>query len=1782
MKRLILMFLALLLLAGGTGLAEAAPADEFSVLSFSPSGTVKGRPPVKIVFSQAAAPKNLVGKALPADRHPVAFSPSIRGEGKWTDAKTFVFTPLANLPSATLFRATLRDDLRDTAGRRLVGRQSWEFSTESLKLLRVQQVDFTENGNAVLELAFNLPVSPFRLRGYLVLANDKNQAVEYFFSGNAPSSRIQVFTPPFSEQKLRVILAAGMTSDAGPLGIEKEVRQEVTVTRKMEIRGAYASSNYPEQSGITITTSIGADMASAARFVELSPKTPFTVEPGYNGFTILGDFKPRQRFEVTLKKGLPSRDGSKLEADYTKAVIFPDMYPVLLFPAAGTFLSPAGDLRVPIETVNIEEVSLNLWRVYENNIPLAMTMQGYSVPRDLTRRIVTKNARPEGALNTPVRRAIDLKELAGESKGVFLLTASDVSGEYWGEAEQLVAVTDLGITARVAPAGITVWVNTILGMKPVESASVKVYSKSNQLIASGSTDGTGIWSWSGKEPWDPQLVPAIVTVEKGDDLSFLKLDTNLLADGGFDTGGRSWSTGYDAMVFAPRGVFRPGERVDFSTIVRDARRMPPDPFPVLYVVRSSLGREVARGTAMLSPEGMASFHAALAPASPTGNYSAEVFLPGDEKSPLGRTSFFVEDFVAPRLEVKAASETKYLLPGESADVEIASSYLFGAPAAGLPFEAEVRASSAAFRPEGWKAFTFGDMEKKFEPFAEFIGDGTLDETGKGKVSFEAPDGWSPPASVNLLFLLKVMEESGRWVSTSLSMPFHPYPVYLGIEKPSGDAVPGRETSVRVAAVTPEGEPADLDMVVGTLFLVHRHYNLVRVDNQTRMQVQTELVPQSEGTVSLKEGVGTFSFTPKSWGEYVVHFSDETSGSTASAQMYAWAPYGAGESAGSTLLDRVVIRADREKYAPGETASVSFRSPFAGNLLVTVDTDRELFRKVIPLDKGEITLDIPLSDEMIPNAYITAWVIRPVKEGEAWGSHRALGTLSVPVERTEKKLSVSLGAPDRVLPGEAVKVAGTLKDGAGIPRKGEVSLFFVDEGILSLTGFATPDPWKHFMAKRALGLSVHDMYDLLLPLESRETPLLKPGGGAGEDAMAALRAGLSPLSARSFLLLSVFAGNIATDERGSFEAELDLPEFSGKGRLMAVAASGDAFGMAETHIVMAREVTTELSLPRAVSPGDSFFAPLKVFSGASGERRATVKITAEGPLSVNGKREFIADLKKDGDEALFTARFTAGPEAGMAFLSVVTEWEGGTFTQDLDLPVRPAFPRIALSGSGLVRGGESGEIAIPRAWFSGTEEGRLVLSDLPALDLLGPSVFLMTYPYGCLEQTVSGAWPLLVLPELAADIDPALVNRDELDAALALRIRQIGAMQLYHGAFASWPGSSTAYPWGSVYAAHFLVEAQKSGIPVPEDLVGGALSYVRALLPLMPDDESEWRMRENMTLKAYASYVLALAGEPPLGWMAHIGEHKNLLRGSGTVFLAGAYALSSKTSEPLKELGTGAPSLREGDITTLESVSRTDALKLLMWTEVDPLSAPAAELAGKLIGEARKKAWGTTQDNAMSVLALGRWIERTKEARKPFTAVLMDQSGTQVASFSDGKRMSLDLKDLPEGPLSLELTGDGTAYYAWTAAGVPEKAPAPGSRGVTVSRAWANRQGDPVSQGTPVERGDRIEVTLTITPAAPLRDLVVTDMLPGGMEIENLRLSGGADLPPSPNRTYGVRAEMRDDRMLLFIDYLDKPLQYRYLVRAVSRGTFTLPPLAAEGMYAPDTGAVTAAGTVEIR
>ncbi|GAB1485913.1 hypothetical protein MASR2M79_09600 [Aminivibrio sp.] len=1231
MKKSVLLLLTLVLLFGGTGWAEGAPAPEFTISSFSPEGTVKGKPSVKVTFSQPAVPKEQVGKAAPADTMPLSFTPAIAGTGKWTDQSTFLFTPSRPLASATAFLATASPSLRDLKGRPLSGRQIFRFSTEELKLLSAQQTDVNQEGRIAVELSFNLPVSPYRLRGFLGLHDENDKEIDYTLYGNSPARRVTFATAPFDGKTIGVSIVPGLMSDAGPLGMEKPVYKEIPVTRKLVVTGAYGDSRYPEKSALRVDTSVGVDIARAAKFVVLSPSIPFTVEPGYSGFSILADFKPRERYTLTLQKGLPSRDGTKLEGEYKKAVIFPDLYPQITFPSVGTFLSPASDLRIPLETVNIEEVDLNLWRVYENNIPVALTISDYSIPRDLARRTASKSARPEGSLNTPVRRAIDLQELAGEEKGVFLLTASDGGGQYWGEAEQLVAVTDLGIVARVWPDGITLWVNSIAGGKPVGGGKVKIYSKSNQLLASGETDENGLWAFRKDAPWEDQLQPLIATVEKDEDLSFLKFDGNLLSDSGFDTGGRPWNRGYEAFLFPSRGVFRPGEEVFFSTVVRNSRFLPPETFPVIYVVRSSLGKEVARGTAMLSPEGMAVFSTVLSNVTPTGVYSALVALPGEEKNPLGRAEFFVEDFVAPRLAVTAGASASSVKPGETVTLDISSEWLFGAPAAELPFEAEVRVRPVPFAPSGWEAYSFGDPEKTFEPTVDFLGDGTLDASGKGQIPYTAPDEWSPPSAVELTFVVRVMEEGGRWVPTALTLPFHPYPVYLGIEKPRDDPAPGREAAFAVAAVSPEGTPSPLSTAKATLYRVSRHYNLVRVGNQTRNQMQQELVLQSEQTVPLREGRGTVSFTPPSSGEYLLRIADEASGSAASYSFYAWAPWGSATAGGSTLLDRIEIRADRESYAPGETASVTFRAPFKGNVLVTAETDREILRRVLTIDGGEGTIDIPVTAEMIPNFYVSAWVLRPVKEGEPWGNHRALGIASLKVERKETRLTVDLEAPERAAPLEPLTVRGKLTDGTGNPGKGRSSSISWTRGFSPsrTTQPLTPGPSSCPGGRRGSPSSTSTTS--FCPSRPAARPSSKREAARGKTPWRPSGRAFPPCRRKPAGFSPSLREKSPPTRTESFQRSSPSPN-SAAGHASWPWQRRETPSAREKSITLARDVTAELSLPRAVSPGDDFTVSLELFSAGEEPKNVTVSASVDGPLALAGKGSFSPSSIRDAQDA----------------------------------------------------------------------------------------------------------------------------------------------------------------------------------------------------------------------------------------------------------------------------------------------------------------------------------------------------------------------------------------------------------------------------------------------------------------------------------------------------------------------------------------------------------------------
>ena len=1305
-------------------------------------------------------------------------------------------------------------------------------------------------------------------------------------------------------------------------------------------------------------------------------------------------------------------------------------------------------------------------------------------------------------------------------------------------------------------------------------ASVRVYSSANQLLAEGKTDKDGVWHLQRDQVWETDdRTPFCVTVSTSNpqDVTFVKLNRGLLSQEAFDTSGRPWlRSGYDAVVFSARDIYRTGEHVPFKAIVRGHDLSTPEPFPVLFVVRDPLGRTAKRGTSLLSEEGGALFELDLPDSALTGAWDVSLFIPGDESRSLATLPFSVEDFAPPRIEVKLAADLKRLAPQTDTAFQVAARYLFGADGAGLKWESSWYAKQGAFVPrkDKWRSYTFGDAERKFSPVSDTITEGVLDGTGKGSFALSLPDNdWRAPV-VDVTVVARAMEEGGRWVSDTRTLPYYSSPWLLGLTEPEGTLAVGSELKFRVAAVTPDEEPADPGELTATLYRVTWNYNLVEVDGYTRWQSTEEYGKIAGKSFTLKDGVGEVSFKPERWGTYMVRVGDAQDNTSASVRFYADDPEYAG--GGSQLLDRVEIELDKEFYKVGDVAKVTLRAPFEGLLLFNVEAMSPIDRKIVKVSQSETVVEVPITEQMIPNAWCAAWLIRPVAEEEAWSAHRAIGIKKIKVDLEASRLTVRIDAPAKVEPGVKLPVTLTLTDAQGSPAKGELALALVDDGILGLTNFQTPDPVGHFLGERKMNSDGYDIYDLLMPVESRNTELLHPSGGASLSAFAAAN------GARRFKLLSLFDGLLSADETGVAKVELDLPEFSGRGRIFAVAASGSRFGAAEKRVQIARDLVAEPDLPRFAAPGDVFTVPLTVYNSSEASKDVVVEPLVSGELSFaegfgktleenQGKLKVSVPAK--GSHRWDVTLKAGGP--GTAVYTVKTSWsEDGqekTYEQSIDMPVRSPFPVVTLSGSWVFESGDV-NVDIPKDSFAGPVLGKLVLADTRLVDLTKATSFLTAYPYGCLEQTLSTAWPFLILPDAIAEIDHLLVDSDAVRRKTGAALARIQAMQLYDGSFAKWPGDGTPYNWGSVYATHFLVEARKAWVDYPEEMLKNALNWLKQFLASIPGGSSyRYRQRDDFTTKAYAAYVLALSGEKPLGWMHYLKENTNDMWPSGRIWLAGAYALAEGRADALRELGSWNANENlppEALYETLDSNARNLAQLVSIWSEAEPRALETTKLVQLLLDLGKKNLWYSTQENAAAAMALGRYLLKAGYEKGQLQGALTD-GGREVAAFqSGGGKTSAPIASLSASP-TIRTSGTGSGCYSWSATGTPLSAPKPDKQGLTLEDTWTDNGGHIVPLGQPIPQGTKITVTVTLTPGTSINDVAVSYLLPAGLEIENPRLKGNEE-----RETPGVRYDVRDDRLLLFIDRLWQRTDYSLEVRAVTRGSFAVPPLAAEGMYNP--------------
>ena len=1753
-------------------------------------------------FGASMVSEERVGKWTPAG--PVDLHPHLDGLFCWTRPNQLIFRPRTQWPPCKAFTATLSDALLSTDLRGIEGERVFSFRTPSLEVVRVAQVDYGKYPR--LRIEFNDRISRTALASHLRATAPDGKNVRFNVHRSSPheAAEITLYAPQIEAVDLTI--AAGLTGQSGPIGLEADCARHVPLSRKLELEHVSGLDGSLNGMGVVLSFNRPVEMGNISRFVRIEPEVPVSAEPYYsrgNRVRLFGAFAFGRSYTIQLDAGLRSRDGVLLGRGVSRTVYFGDADPELDLTAEGHYLSPMGNMLLPLRMINVKEYAVTIRRIYPNNlVPLtARQTGGYrhyygNGHQGLAQVVAEKTVTVSAPNNQPVDAQLALKPLIGDRRGAFHV---ELVGDDGTTAEHYVVVSDSGVSVRRSPRGFLFWANSLRTLSPLAGAEVKVFSFENQVLAEGRTDEDGLLQLA-VDGETPDTEPFLATIQKGDDLTYLVLDACRVEQKKGRVGDRPYLVeGYEAFMFTDRGIYRPGETFHAMAAVRDGKLNCPEPFPVQLVVFRPDGKQDRKLSGMLSANGTAEFTAAWPDYAATGRYRFELRLPGSDDL-LGKTSVAVEAFVPPRIRVDVATDEARASAGEDIAFEVSSGHLFGRPAAGLTAEGRVTFSAHPFTSDEWPDHRFGNPTRAFQTVTKGVGRRSLDADGKTTFTALASDNWKPPAALKMLAAGLVREMSGRAVTGYASRMVDVYPCYVGIALREKHLVVGQPHRADIVCVRPdasvEGEVGQLAVKLERLVWT----TVLKADanGNYRYSSEEQSICVRDEHLSLTDGQGQIELAPDREGKYRLTLEEEASGASTAVEFHATGGDPSWYAWSLATPDRVDLSLDRERYRPGQTARLLLKAPFAGTALLTVESTNILHRQVLELTNNTIEIDLPVRAAYAPNVYCAVSLLRPVVAEKTWGPHRATGMVALHVDRPNRRLEVALSAPETMRPRQTMEAEVRVTDEAGNPIAAEVVVAAVDEGICMLTAFETPDPYGYFAAPRLPGFELHDLYARLMPEqeESISGAASLPGGGAG--MMAALRKRLNPVKGRRFRPVALWSGSRKTGPDGVARVDFDVPEFTGQLRLMAVALAGAGMGSADEAVTVRRPLIVQSSLPRFAAPDDRFDMPVTIINETGQDGEASITVECEGPLAVaadagqGGTTRAGVDGATPGAVAASmriavangarvntTFRLKAKSFPGKGALRIAVSLGKEDFEERTELPVRPPYPRVALTGSGKVGAGQTEALSVGPDWLPETGQAEVWLSSLPTLGMGGGLDYLLRYPYGCLEQTTSQSFPLLHLADLAGLLRPGWLESGAVQKRLESGMQRILSMQRSDGSFSLWP-SSGAYVWGTLYATHFLVEANEAGHPVPEERLSAALDFIERWMNGRDEGGDD---TYNLS---YACCVLALSGRPAHGWTNRLIEKKKTLGRGGRVNVAAALLAAGRRRDALSFMQTiGSPdaTVKRETGGSLRSNERDDALLLLTWLGLDPESPAVPLLVRRLESAQRGGRWYTTQDNAMALAALGKYARVLATVPRRFAGTLSWGGADRAKTFDSENAFRTLLQGYRSGGVKLANAGEGAVFYYWKSEGVPRNGDVKEvDKGLCIRRRLMNAGGSPLETKR-LRQGDLYIVELTVETDRLIDNVVLQDLLPAGLEVENARLKTSRSIGwIKEKQTLPVlHCDIRDDRLVAFTGPFSGTRRYYYAARAITAGDFIVPPAFAECMYDAALSSLHGAGRIVV-
>ncbi|WP_421702477.1 alpha-2-macroglobulin family protein [Aliiroseovarius sp.] len=1474
------------------------------------------------------------------------------------------------------------------------------------------------------------------------------------------------------------------------------------------------------------------------------------------------------RARLTFRAGLPAASGEVTVKPVTLTSYVADRAPSVHFPGRAYVLPPSPDAGLPLVGVNAPEVELTLYRVSDRN--LVRSMQERLIGRSLSpweeegfaentaQEIWTGTGELQVEQNREVTTRLPMGEaIADQPPGVFVLVAK-VPGQDpydYPPATQWFVISDTGLATMMGADGLHVFARALGTAEALEGARIDVISRANEVLGTAHTDANGYASFSraqvaGRGGAAPAL---IVARAHGDDIAFLSLTDPAfdLSDRGVE--GHAAPGAIDLFLTTDRGAYRAGEVINATALARTGEARAFDGLPITAVLTRPDGVEYSRQLSQGAGAGGHVFAMPVGATAPRGTWRLEMFA--DPEAPaLAATTLLVEDFLPERIDFDLTLP-EVIRTGDRPRLDIAARYLFGAPGGDLPIEGDV-ILRAARSLDAFPGYVFGPEEDRPTPARRSLGDGVTDANGLAMLPIDLPEMTAPGSPLELTVVTRVSEGSGRPVERRVSQSVQAAGPVIGLRPLfDGDLPEGSTAAFNVIALDATQSPSEAPLS-WTLNRVETRYQWYRLDGYWRWDAVHSRTAVASGDLTSATDPVTLE-ARVDWGRYelVVETADGAPVRTTTGFYAGW--YGVADA--SSTPDMLQVALDREAYAPGDTATLRVVPRSAGKGVVTVMSNRLIHMQPVDFVEGENTVTLPVTDDWGAGAYVTATLIQPLDGAKPRTPTRALGLAHATVDPGARHLAVTLDAPTEARP------RGPLDVTVNVDSEGPafVTLAAVDQGILNLTSFVDPDPADHYFGQRRLGLGLRDLYGRLIDGQAGVMGRVRSGG----DAMATLRMQAPPPTEE---LMAQFFGPIPVED-GKATVTLDLPEFNGSVRLMAVAWSAEGVGNASGEMQVRDPVVMTASLPRFLQPGDSARLLLELVhaDGPAGD----VQLSVDGH-GVTVDASAVPDRLSlgEGGKLALSLPVTA-TAAGLHQINLVLHApDGSRLTKTLMLPVEALDPETSRTSRFELAAGAT--FTLDHNAFAGLipGSGRATLASGPLGRINVPALLtrLDRYPYGCTEQTTSRALPLLYFGPVAEAM--GLADREDVPDRITDAIARVLANQASSGSFGLWRPDSGDL-WLDAYVSDFLSRARATGHTMPDGAFRRAMDNLRNRVNYASDFD------EGGEAIAYALYVLAREGAAAMGDLRYYADVKG-----------GAF------STPLASAQMGAALAAYGDQT------RADRMFAQAMNQVS-----GARDAGQLW----RVDYGTSLRDAAAVLALATEAGSQAVDREVLVARVAEGDGhlsTQEATWSlmatnaligDAAAQGLTLNGAPlTGPLATVLegnlagatrivnTGEAPVTLTLTTTGVSEVPEPAGGKGYTIERRYFTMEGAPVDPDEVIQ-GTRLVAVLTVTPWANGGGrLMVADPLPAGFEIDNPHLLRGGDIRAldwlEVIEDEVQIAQFRQDRFLAAVDWSSRtPFRLAYVVRAVTPGVFHHAAASVEDMYRPTYRAHGDAGQVRV-